>query len=639
MVDINQRERTIRIKIVYYGPALGGKTTNLRVLHEHALGPRRGEFISVNSMQDRTILCDLLPLRSGGFRGYDLKLQLLAVPGQAMYSVTRRVVLKAADGVVFVANSASDRWYENTQSLEEMNENLVAHQIDPNTVPFVIQYNKRDLPKVIELATLAGELNVRHAPAFPAVAKTGAGVLETFGAILSATIQELARRYRTLDLPPGYTVESWAREAIKGMFGRERLEAPPTERPVREVDEPPVEIELADGTSMAIGGAGQRRVRVPMPEDAPRAATAAREARAPEAHPPEALAASYAEASTELGFAMNDVREERDAAIARLEEMRRALDLATEAPGSADVESRTRRMLQVLAKAGGASGATLRLVTGETPHFVLLPPLLADPLSRTIWGQDHLARLGDVPEPLVEDAVDAPQLTDALRAGEPSFEGVVLVPLRSAERLLGLALLYYDLHAVLPSRDTLAHLGFLARELAGPLEASAARQALAAAGRHKALSRAAAAGVASLLARLPATDVRRQQLDLGEVLRPLLGEGVVVEASTRQVAVSADACLLRFALATLIQLCETDAVERGQDPEITIAPAAEDGSVRITVSGGGRASLLAAPTAQADSSEAELTVVQTIADLLGGELVHGRNANERPEFSLRLERA
>jgi signal recognition particle receptor subunit beta len=113
VVDINQ-DRTIRIKIVYYGPALGGKTTSLRVLHERALWSRHGEFVSVNSMQDRTILCDLLPLRTGAFRGYDLKLQLLAVPGHAMCGATRRAVLKAADGVVLVANSASDRFHENT---------------------------------------------------------------------------------------------------------------------------------------------------------------------------------------------------------------------------------------------------------------------------------------------------------------------------------------------------------------------------------------------------------------------------------------------------------------------------------------------------------------------------------------------
>ncbi len=644
MVDINQRERTIRIKIVYYGPALGGKTTNLRVLHEQALGARRGEFISVNSMQDRTILCDLLPLRSGGFRGYDLKVQLLAVPGQAMYSVTRRVVLKAADGVVFVANSASDRWYENTQSLKEMKANFIAHQVDPNTIPFVIQYNKRDLPQVIELAALTRELNERHVPAFPAVAVRGSGVLETFGAILSVTMQDLTRRYRTMDLPPGQTVEAWTKEALKGMFGREQLEALPIEEPSQEPDEPPVEIELPDGSVMPIAGSVHRRVRVQTPEEPPRTTAATvPEARpatatATESQPPEALVASYAEASTELGFAMNDLREECDAARRRLEEMRHALDLATESAAFSDIESRVRRILQVLVGAGGASGATLRLAAGDATRIITLPPLVSDPLSRTVWGQTHLDKYRDLPEPLVEDAIESPGLTDALRAGDPSFEALALVPLRSAERVLGLALLYYDLHAALPSRETQVHLGFLARELAGPLEASAAREATAAASRLRVLSRASAAGVASLLARLPSDSIRRQRLELAGVLAPLRVPGVAIEVPTETLAVLGDAPLLRFALASLIHVCETDALERGQIPEIAILCVLDEALVRVAISGGGRASLHPSPAAGDDASDAELSVIQSIVDLHGGALTQGRGANDRPEFTIQLSR-
>src|SRR5687767_9758483 len=97
MVELNHRDRIIKVKIVYYGPAIGGKTTNLQVMHQHALAQRRGELVSVNSAQDRTILFDLLPMRAPGFRGFDLRLQVIAVPGQAMYAATRRMVLKGAD--------------------------------------------------------------------------------------------------------------------------------------------------------------------------------------------------------------------------------------------------------------------------------------------------------------------------------------------------------------------------------------------------------------------------------------------------------------------------------------------------------------------------------------------------------------
>src|SRR5512143_309092 len=173
MVELNHRERTIKVKIVYYGPPLGGKTTNLQVLHQHALQARRGEMISINSAQDRTILFDLLPLKAAGFRGFDLRLQVLAVPGQAVYAATRRLVLKGADSLVFVANSALDRWEENIQSYREMTANLLSHHLDPSSMPLVFQYNKRDLPQVLGIEALDRSLNARHAETIPAVAIRG----------------------------------------------------------------------------------------------------------------------------------------------------------------------------------------------------------------------------------------------------------------------------------------------------------------------------------------------------------------------------------------------------------------------------------------------------------------------------------
>jgi signal recognition particle receptor subunit beta len=173
MAEINHRDRSIRVKIVYYGPAVGGKTTNLKVLFDRALGGRRGQFLSVNSAQDRTILCDLLPLRSGGFRGHELKLQLAAVPGQAMYAASRRIILRGVDGIVFVANSATDRWHETQQSFQEMTANLLAQRLDPRRIPLVLQYNKRDLPQVMPIADLSRALNDRRALEFAAVASKG----------------------------------------------------------------------------------------------------------------------------------------------------------------------------------------------------------------------------------------------------------------------------------------------------------------------------------------------------------------------------------------------------------------------------------------------------------------------------------
>ncbi len=224
MAEINHRDRSIRVKIVYYGPAVGGKTTNLKVLFDRALGGRRGQFLSVNSAQDRTILCDLLPLRSGGFRGHELKLQLAAVPGQAMYAASRRIILRGVDGIVFVANSATDRWHETQQSFQEMTANLLAQRLDPRRIPLVLQYNKRDLPQVMPIADLSRALNDRRALEFAAVASKGEGVLETFSAILSLVVDDLRRSYAPLQLPEGQTIEGWTRQAVLGMFGSLKLE-------------------------------------------------------------------------------------------------------------------------------------------------------------------------------------------------------------------------------------------------------------------------------------------------------------------------------------------------------------------------------------------------------------------------------
>jgi mutual gliding-motility protein MglA len=223
MVELNHRDRTIKIKVVYYGPPVGGKTTNLQILHQHASGARRGDMISINSAQDRTILFDLLPLKTPGFRGFDLRLQILAVPGQAMYAATRRLVLKGADSLVFVANSAVDRWEENIQSYREMTQNLLSHHLDPSTMPLVLQYNKRDLPQVMEPEIMDRALNARRVDAIPAVAVRGEGVLETFGAILMRTVLDLARRYAILDIKEGTPAEKWTEEALVGMFGTTSL--------------------------------------------------------------------------------------------------------------------------------------------------------------------------------------------------------------------------------------------------------------------------------------------------------------------------------------------------------------------------------------------------------------------------------
>ena len=196
-------------------------------------------MVSINSAQDRTILFDLLPLKAAGFRGFDLRVQLLAVPGQAMYAATRRLVLKGADALVFVANSATDRWEENIQSFREMTQNLLAHQLDPASLPLVLQYNKRDLPHVTAVEFMDRTLNARRIDVIQAVAVRGEGVLETFTAVLHRAMHDLATRYRIVETGRGQTLQEWTRQTVLGMFGTSALALEPHSLPMEAPGQPP----------------------------------------------------------------------------------------------------------------------------------------------------------------------------------------------------------------------------------------------------------------------------------------------------------------------------------------------------------------------------------------------------------------
>lgn len=195
MVQFNFSERTIKAKVVYYGPAQSGKTTNLEQIHRLTDPEGNNRLISLNTAQDRTLFFDLLPFSLGGVAGYDFKVQLYTVPGQVQYNATRRVVLAGADAVVFVADSRKGMAKENLQAFENMKVNLLANRLVPEKVPFVIQYNKRDLPDLQTTEELGRTLNPWKRPAHEAVAAKGDGVLETFSAAVEQMLTSIAIKY------------------------------------------------------------------------------------------------------------------------------------------------------------------------------------------------------------------------------------------------------------------------------------------------------------------------------------------------------------------------------------------------------------------------------------------------------------
>jgi signal transduction histidine kinase len=192
MVQFDNQYRQIKIKVVYYGPAAGGKTTCLKHIHRVLDPHRRTKLYSLNTAADRTLFFDLLSLNLGRIRGYRLTLQLYTVPGQVQYDATRRTVLAGADGVVFVADSQPEQRGANSESLEDLWANMEANGLDRSTIPVVLQYNKRDLDPILAVDEMDADLNAENRLAFPTVALTGDGVLDAFAAVGERTLASVA---------------------------------------------------------------------------------------------------------------------------------------------------------------------------------------------------------------------------------------------------------------------------------------------------------------------------------------------------------------------------------------------------------------------------------------------------------------
>jgi mutual gliding-motility protein MglA len=192
---VNYSTREITCKIVYYGPGRSGKTSNLQYVHAWVPEEQKGPIVSLATETDRTLFFDFLPLDLGTISGFRTRMQLYTVPGQVYYSATRKLVLRGADGVVFVADSQRELLHDNVDSLRDLLENLLEQDVDLATLPTVMQYNKRDLPGVVPITELDDVLNFRGVPAVPASAVSGAGVLETLRSISGLVLQNLSRRF------------------------------------------------------------------------------------------------------------------------------------------------------------------------------------------------------------------------------------------------------------------------------------------------------------------------------------------------------------------------------------------------------------------------------------------------------------
>jgi len=238
MVSINYSAREVCCKIVYYGPGLSGKTTNLQYVHAKVPGDSRGKLISLATEADRTLYFDFLPINIGSINGFAAKFQLYTVPGQVYYNATRKLVLRGVDGIVFVADSQPDKMDENIESLLNLEENLKEYGYSADELPMVIQYNKCDLPGILSPTELNARLNPRNWPWFEASATIGNGVFDTLKMIIKLVLEKAKKSDTSRSQPsgPSATVDSPAASVGEGP-------APPTPAKPSVIDrEPPTSV-------------------------------------------------------------------------------------------------------------------------------------------------------------------------------------------------------------------------------------------------------------------------------------------------------------------------------------------------------------------------------------------------------------
>ncbi|MEJ2720350.1 MAG: GTPase domain-containing protein [bacterium] len=190
---INYSSREINCKIVYYGPGLCGKTTNIQYVYNKVAPETKGKLITLATEMDRTLFFDFLPLELGTVRGFKTRFHLYTVPGQVYYDASRKLILRGVDGIVFVADSQSSRYDANIESLYNLHENLEEYNLHVDDLPFVIQYNKRDMPDIIGLGDLEEELNPEGFPSLEAVAIKGVGVFDTLKTVAKGILQKLSQ--------------------------------------------------------------------------------------------------------------------------------------------------------------------------------------------------------------------------------------------------------------------------------------------------------------------------------------------------------------------------------------------------------------------------------------------------------------
>jgi hypothetical protein len=397
-----------------------------------------------------------------------------------MYAASRKLLLNGADSVVFVANSAADRWEETLSSLREMNQNLLAHGLDPTTIPLVHQYNKRDLPEVTPLEAMDRTLNARRTASFPAVAIREDGVLETFAAALKLTMEHITNKFKLgAGVRNARSIEEWTAESMRAMFDWSPSPAAASSGPGGTIRSPGAT--EPQSVPAATHPASQSRISVKVPvarslegASSPSAATPANDPQAAEA-----LVDSYAQAAADLTSALEEMRDQRDSFERRLSDLGAPFEATLSLLGGAPTDEVLKSLLMRMGEGLGAVSGSLSILRERELRPVILHGLQREPLFSITdaSGRPLAAVIAEGPRPLIFVSGDPGPLAQILDMSGGQITSIVTIPVRTPVTTLGLACFYLPPESAAPRLEAADHLERWGGAVALALETAANRVA------------------------------------------------------------------------------------------------------------------------------------------------------------------
>ena len=470
-MELRRQEKIAYIKIIYCGPPGAGKTTNIGWLHREARAGC-GELLSAPLGRDHMLWFDFEPLHPTVFRDFQIRFLIATVPGAVISGASRKHVLRGTDGVVFVADSSSNRLYETLLAYRETTHSIDA-PLETSAVPIVLQYNKRDVQRPLSRAELDEGLNTHRQPVFDAVATRGEGVLETFHSALRETLSSIVPHNEGLPLLRGIAIPDWTDALVQKLFGRTSFQgdaaaeeptgpvvraAPAAARIIHDLATEPVTRKLSLVDFEAALAAAQAKTAPPAP--ASEAAPATRSA-APAAEP--ATPAAPSMTAPPPAPVAGPTPATASSQAARYEDLRQAVEAARALAFGAPLEATLVPVLSRLVAATSAFTASVLLPAAGDVSVAASHPLNGDPIARRPLAGRLVATLGRGSSPLAHQPASNPTLADALRG--QGLGTVVSAPLRSPRGLHGVLLLYLSEDADPIEPALLEHVGAIATAL------------------------------------------------------------------------------------------------------------------------------------------------------------------------------